>query len=164
MQTRTIYIAHDGTEFDTQKECLQYETIDSDMPGMMCFDGDINYIDHKEYGAAYAFERSRWVFITDGNEAQRTSEYFSEHYGMVSIPDNATTGDVYEYDENTDEWMNAGEACEKQMACMSGLFGNMLRSCPEEHLDAFKIARNRFINALHVFYEATRIEKEDYDA
>lgn len=156
MQTRTIYIAHDGSEFDTQEECLQYETIDINMPGMMCFDGDMNYIDHKEYGAAYAFERSRWVFITDGYAARRTGKYFNEHYGLVSIPDDATTGDVYEYDENTDEWMNVGEACEKQMACMSGLFGNMLRSCPKERVDAYEAARDRFVNALTTFPGVTR--------
>ena len=62
MRTKITYIAYDGSEFDTQEECLQYETIDIDMPGMMCFDGDMNYIDHKQCGAANAFERSRLVF------------------------------------------------------------------------------------------------------
>lgn len=164
MQTRTIYIAHDGSEFDTQEECLQYETITKDMPGMLCFDGDATYLDHRVCGVANAFERSHWIFITDGTDAWRTSKYMSEQCGLVSIPCDAKTGDVYEYDDHTDEWLNVGEACEKQMACVSGLFGNMLRSCPEEHLDAFKIARERFTNALHDFYAAIRIEKEDCDA
>lgn len=164
MQSKTTYIADDGSEFDTAEECLQHEIITKDMPGMMCFDGDLNYLDHRLCGAAYAFEMSRWIFITDGPDALRTSEYISEQYGLVSIPDNAQTGDVYEYDGNLDEWLDVGEDCEKQMSCMGGLFGNMLRSCPKEDLDAFKAARDRFIRALEAFCAATRIEKEDYDA
>ena len=97
-----------------------------------------------------------WFFITDGYEAKRTGKYFSEHCGLVSIPDDATTGDVYEYDEHTDEWMNVGEACEKQMTCMSELFGNMLRSCPKEHVDAYEAVRDRFVNALTTFPGVTR--------
>jgi len=164
MQSKTTYIADDGSEFDTPEECLWHETITKDMPGMMCFDDDANYLDHRICGAANAFERSHWIFITDESGAYHTSEYMSENCGLVSIPYDAKTGDVYEYDDHLDEWMNVGAACEKQMACVSRLFGNMLRSCPEEDLDAFKIARDRFVNALRNFDEKTCIEKEDYDA
>lgn len=114
MTEKTIYIACDGEEFDTAEECREYEENIKEMPGILCFDEKLHYLDPSEIGVEDAWKESRTLFIVNDTEAEKTIR-FLDQYGCCS-PDAYKTGDLLQYDPDNDIWVNMMDEYARQTA------------------------------------------------
>lgn len=103
MTIETTYIADDGTEFDTEEECLEYEDeFKRLMDSAQFFDDNFvtrHTLEDIEYDAVY-------VYIRDSKKAEKL---FDRLYTLISFEPPSfvsyKSGDVLWYSDNG-EWVN----------------------------------------------------------
>ena len=105
MTTRTVYIAYDGEEFETEEECAAHERCMADLPGILGFNCEGEFQDPKQSDVDRAFNDSEYVFIVDEEEAAKTFEFIKDYYGYEA-PEEFHNGDLLHYNGEEDEWEN----------------------------------------------------------
>lgn len=103
MKEKITFISDDGEEFETREDCLAYEKAQTELSGLLGFNGDMEFQDPKEIGVEDAFQISRLLFITDADSAEESFRIIEDRYG-VEVPTQVMTGDIRLYDFDTDTW------------------------------------------------------------
>jgi hypothetical protein len=76
-----IFIADDGTEFDNEKECLEYETTYGEMmQSFILLDKSFKKID---VTSPFYVDDVAYLWILDGNNAESVCSYLDEQYGLA---------------------------------------------------------------------------------
>ena len=107
MRIETTYYADDGTEFDTEEECLAYEKKGEEALGsVLFFDESMKPLTMKgEYDDPY------YVFIVDAERSRTLFERIADQRG-ICLPTTQceySNGEVLMYDEDgswDDSWLN----------------------------------------------------------
>ena len=87
------YVADDGTEFDTEKECLEYESLIADIENsFIMYDERLNKLSPENY------ESCHYVCVL--RKALDVSEYLYNQYGLGMNRDDITNNGVYMYDDD----------------------------------------------------------------
>lgn len=102
MIKKITYIAEDGEEFETEEECMAHEQFTIGLPGILCFDSKMNFLDPIE-GADDAFSSSSYIVVTDAQEAKHTFDYMSEYTGCTSPVCHTDIG-FFKYNQDKDSW------------------------------------------------------------
>ena len=122
MRTEITYYADDGTEFDTEDECLAYEKEGEEALGsVLCFDEEMKPLTMTgEYHDPY------YIFIVDADRSRTLFERIADQRG-ICLPTKASeysNGDVLMYDEDgswDDSWLNLNRIVAdyaQKMACV----------------------------------------------
>lgn len=135
MITRTVYIADDGEEFETEEECTAHERCMADLPGILGFNDKAAYQDPEKNDVDQAFNNSEYLFIIDENEADETFEFIGDYYGYT-VPTVFSTGDILRYDYDKDEWVNAVDDYLGKTEMMIGLLKSIGETLQDEQLSA----------------------------
>lgn len=116
---KTIYIADDGTEFEDEDECLEYEKLQSEKMQKML--SEIHAFTEKEHEIKvgngpreYDIENMLMevIYVTfDSDEARHFFDEQQEYYGYRPIHEftSCKDGDVFIYKDGADEWESAME-------------------------------------------------------
>ena len=102
MEIRTTYISDDGTEFDTEEECLEYEAVYKDTSSVILLDEKKKLIDMSDL--ADAFERCHYIHIVKEPEARLFLDYVESFCGCGLPRDAIKEGHTYAYDEVFRNW------------------------------------------------------------
>jgi len=87
------YVADDGTEFETEKECLEYESSVADIESSFIMYGEkLNKLSSKDY------EYCHYVNVL--RRATDVGEYLYQQYGLGMNRNNITKNDIYMYDDD----------------------------------------------------------------
>lgn len=99
MQKLVSYIADDGTEFDTEEECLEYEAATKATEGIIFLSGTMKVLNEDLDVAA---ERAEYLKILDPVAAAKTIDVICNYYGYCCYESLHTSclnaGDVWVYD------------------------------------------------------------------
>ena len=106
MEIKTTYISDDGTEFDTEEECLQYEAVYKDTSSVMLFDGGLNEMDSSDLKESY--ETASYIYIVNAQSARLLFDYIYASYGYP-LPYQIEEGHMYRYDERIEKWEDVNE-------------------------------------------------------
>lgn len=105
MRIETTYFAFDGTEFDTEEECLAYENrVLALWDSVDTFDSEFNL---GEKGSETALEDAYYIVVKDEENAKSFVQWVNSVYGF-SFPDEDIVegnGIIY-YDEDRSAWVN----------------------------------------------------------
>ena len=87
------YVADDGTEFETEKECLEHECLLADIESsFIMYDENLNKLSSEDYDDCY--------YINVIRRANDVGDYLYNHYGIgVERTDIAKEG-IYYYDND----------------------------------------------------------------
>lgn len=97
MEIRTTYISDDGTEFDTEEECLEYEAVYKDTSSVVLLDDEKHPLDMSDL--AGAFDSCIYIHIVKEQEARLLLDYV-ESYCSCGLPRDAIEeGHTYVYDD-----------------------------------------------------------------
>lgn len=112
MRTETTYYADDGTEFETEAECLAYEKkLDGLWDSVVLLDEEFN--GPKAGVSMVEFTESFAVYckVLDAEKAGELFNWLYEQIGTQMPPvDMIYNGGVYKYDEKADEdWVDLTE-------------------------------------------------------
>lgn len=78
---KQVFIADDGTEFDNEKECLEYETAHRKMmQSFILLDKSFKEID---VTLPFYVEDVEYLWITDGSDVENVCSYLDEQYGLA---------------------------------------------------------------------------------
>ena len=119
---KVIYYADDGTEFETEEECLEYENLQSVTTQKMLSEihaftekgKEIRVGDGpKEYDIENMITETMYVTF-DSDEARYFFDEQQEYYGYRPIHEctSCKNGDVFVYRDGCDEWESAMEMIE----------------------------------------------------
>lgn len=87
------YVADDGTEFETEKECLEHECLLADIESsFIMYDKDLDRLSLKDYEDCY------YVHVL--RRAKDVGDYLYNHYGLGVDRDDITKDDLYYYDDD----------------------------------------------------------------
>lgn len=87
------YVADDGTEFDNEKECLEYENDILDIEkSFIIFNDKFDRV--KPENADYCY------YLNVLKRCVDVSEYLYSHYGLGMEPDDINRCGIYLYDDN----------------------------------------------------------------
>ena len=87
------YVADDGTEFDTEKECLEYENDILDIEkSFIIFNDKLDKV--KSESADYCY------YLNVLKRCVDVSEYLYSHYGLGMESDDINRCGIYLYDDN----------------------------------------------------------------
>lgn len=125
MIKKITYIAKDGEEFETEEECMAHEQFTIGLPGIVCFDSKMNFLDPHE-GADDAFSSSSYIVVTDAHEAKRTFDYMSEYTGCTSPVCHNDMG-FFKYNPDKDSWDDMCYAVIRGLVDMSSLLHGVKR-------------------------------------
>ena len=107
MRIETTYYADDGTEFDTEEECLAYEKKGEEALGSaLCFDESMKPLTMTgEYDDPY------YIFIVDAERSRTLFERIADQRGICLPTEQCeySNGEVLMYDEDgswDDSWIN----------------------------------------------------------
>lgn len=123
---KVIYYADDGTEFETEEECLEYETLQnantkkllSEIHAFDMFNSKIIVGDGlKEYSIEDMINHALYVTF-DSDEALEFFNEQQEYYGYNPIHEctSSKKGDVYIYKDDGNGWESAMEMVEHYQA------------------------------------------------
>ena len=85
------YVADDGTEFETEKECLEYESLIADIESsFIVYNNKFDKLSPEEYDNCY--------YVSVLRRAADVSEYLYRQYGLGMNCDDITEDDIYVYD------------------------------------------------------------------
>ena len=92
---KKVYIADDGTEFTTEKECLEYEKKMEDIPhSFIIYDKQLNVISVEDYNDV------NYIYIL--RDADTVIEYLSDIFGWVI--EGITGEGIYAYNDDEYCW------------------------------------------------------------
>lgn len=78
---KQIFIAEDGTEFDNEKECLEYEaTHRKMMQSFILLDKSFKKINTT---STFYVDDVQYLWVTDGNNIESVCSYLDEQYGLA---------------------------------------------------------------------------------
>lgn len=129
MEKLITYIADDGTEFDTEEECLLYENtaenpnngsvlffnhnltegMDEDFSTQTAMDG---LKDHRGYDFGEFAIRAGSMYVKDAEEAEKLFDLLCNIYG-ITAPGELVSGASYAYDAEHDRYYNLDETIRK---------------------------------------------------
>lgn len=102
------YMADDGTVFDTKEECLEYEKMKTQCPGVLCFssinNGTCKLLDPNDVGIQDAFVDSQFIVITNPENAAETIPFVRDYVGIEMPEGPFHAGEVFEYDDDRDHY------------------------------------------------------------
>lgn len=97
MEIRTTYISDDGTEFDTEEECLEYEAVYKDTSSVVLLDDEKRPLDMSDL--AGAFDSCIYIHIVKEQEARLLLDYVESYCGCGLPRDGIKEGHTYVYDD-----------------------------------------------------------------
>ena len=147
MTTRTVYIADDGEEFETEEECAAHERCMAGLPGILGFNDKAVYQDSEKNDVDQAFNNSEYLFIIDENEADETFEFIGDYYGYT-VPTVFSTGDILRYDYDKDEWVNVVDDYLGKTEMMIGLLNSIGDTLPDEQLHVAAVTLKKICEAV----------------
>lgn len=111
---RVVYFADDGTEFDTEKECRDYELKTADFfeecANVRAYDDDRHIVNFEKYEMEYMENAFQEISFIQFN-TQKAIDLFMEkghECGLLEIEEDikrhVKVGERYFYDWNEDEW------------------------------------------------------------
>ena len=132
MLEKTVYVADDGKEFETEEECVEYEqhsVIESVLKGITLYDEYeektiANFINLEDFHEKYENSRFSFLIIKDCVNEDNLLEFeniFYYRFGM-HIPQH--TG-VYCWDNDTEEWVTFEEDMARFMSKWEKIFPHM---------------------------------------
>ena len=148
MTTRTVYIADDGEEFETEEECAAHERCMKTLPGTLGFDDAAVFQNPADSNADEAFSRSEYIFIVDEEEAAKTFEYFGSEYGYTVPATTYHTGDILRYDYDKDVWVNMVKEYVEHTEMMIGLLNSIGDTLPDEQLHVAAVTLKKLREAV----------------
>lgn len=87
------YVADDGTEFETEKECLEYESLITDIESsFIMYDERFNKLSSENYEFCH--------YVSVLRKASDVSEYLYNQYGFGMHRDDMAKDDFYIYDDD----------------------------------------------------------------
>lgn len=87
------YVADDGTEFETEKECLEHECLLADIESsFIMYDERFNKLSSENYESCH--------YVSVLRRALDVSEYLYSQYGLGMYRDDITEDGFYIYDDN----------------------------------------------------------------
>ena len=87
------YVADNGTEFETEKECLEYESLIADIESsFIIYNDKFDKLSPEDYDKCY--------YLSILRRATDVSEYLYKQYGLGMNRDNITKDDIYVYDDD----------------------------------------------------------------
>ena len=87
------YVAYDGTEFESEKECLEYESLITDIESsFIMYDKSFNKLSSDDYAFCY--------YVNVLRRASEVGEYLYQQYGLGMNCDDITEDDIYIYDDD----------------------------------------------------------------
>ena len=113
MREITIYEANDGTRFENEDDCLEYEEqqkIPSYKEALDAFDWNCRYLDLSKLTLDFWANDATILRIKDPKKAKELFVYIRDMYGY-DWPDNVEAGDIWIYDE---VWRNLSREVEEK--------------------------------------------------
>ncbi len=87
------YVADDGTEFETEKECKEYECLLADIESsFIMYDERFNKLSSENYESCH--------YVSVLRRASDVSEYLYNQYGLGMSRDDITEDGFYIYDDD----------------------------------------------------------------
>lgn len=87
------YVADDGTEFETEKECMEYECLLADIESsFIIYDERFNKLSSENYESCH--------YVSVLRRALDVSEYLYSQYGLGMCHDDITEDGFYIYDDD----------------------------------------------------------------
>lgn len=114
---KVIYYADDGTEFESEKKCREYERKISNIlvewkNSIHAYDNNRCIVDLEEHDAeawVYAFESIEFIQFDTQKAIDCFMDYAIHEFGLVNIAAdicrNVVPGERYFYDWDADEWV-----------------------------------------------------------
>lgn len=103
MRVESIYYADDGTEFETEEECIAYENgIKDCIEGIHFYDESLHRVTTPDNIASYAI----YAYIVDIDKAVQALIFISNLYGQNMPKVTFSKGDILKWDEHKDDWFN----------------------------------------------------------
>lgn len=128
MRIETIYYADDGTEFDTEEECRQYESAITDgMDSCLFYDGDMKKI---EGGFEEIWDHTEYVAILDEEKVKPLFNYLWDMYGFKP-PMGYNTGDIFAWNAHDETWSDLKE----EFYTISCIMGVITKDMTERGVD-----------------------------
>ena len=112
MEIKTTYISDDGSEFDTEEECLEYEAVYKNTSSVVLLDYEKHPLDMSDL--VEAFNSCIYIHIVKKKEARLLLDYVESYCGC-GLPRNAIQeGHTYFYDDDfgypeNDYWVDLDE-------------------------------------------------------
>lgn len=141
MTTKTLFIAYDGEEFDSEQACYDYEhRYDDILSSNICFfDVHHNLIKVKEDSNPVGFiDNTYAIYIPFGQEemVRRIHQWFRDEgiespWGIYKEPKNLYVGYHY-YDTTKDEWVSLDEQLQKINSVRDNLMRQVILKGMEE--------------------------------
>lgn len=117
MTVYKTFVAEDGTEFDTEEECLAYEQAVSET-GMRFFDSKLKEI--KTDTAVTAADNAYFIVVENDEQAMAFISYLRSEYGTV-MPCPVSDGQVWGYDAEKETWLEIHEIIEGYQGILAQL-------------------------------------------
>ena len=103
MTTRVIYIADDGEEFETRKECLDHERAMNYKDAMVFLNSNFEVINKEN--AVEAFEMANYIYVLDSKKANEFFSWLSGYAGYVG-PEQLCDHEIYSFNEREQQYEN----------------------------------------------------------
>lgn len=110
MTIKKLYIAEDGEEFETEEECLEYESKRDVHDAILMFAR--NRLPIVDVDSVTAFEDSNYLYILDAEKAKAFFDYVSDAYCLATpnleeVEDHALF--AYDYDNNCQGYIDVND-------------------------------------------------------
>ena len=106
MTTKIIYIADDGEEFETSKECLEYEAVLDSSDCLVIFDERMNELKDKDQ--EWNMMHATYLYILEVEKARKFLDWTYREYGY-QVPHDIYNNGLFAYDEKEDRWYDLNE-------------------------------------------------------
>ena len=113
MKIVTTYVADDGTEFDNEEECREYENRQKmNFESVVLFDDTFYRLTEPTSGT---FEAVWYMKILDGKKATDLIGRVDDQCGvcMSGLPDKFKDGEIYAWDNDSGTWYDPGKEAQK---------------------------------------------------
>lgn len=109
MKEIKYYIADDGTEFDSEDECLEYENRFSSIVNKIIFIQDREILDPKESNIKHCCEWCTAIYVPHEEDIEAISQMF-DSFGVENPFNNCYCSGIHYYE---DGWISLDEEIEK---------------------------------------------------
>lgn len=109
MKEIKYYIADDGTEFDSEDECLEYENRFSSIMDKIIFIQDREILDPKESNIKHCCEWCTAIYVPHEEDIETVSQMF-DSFGVENPFNNCYRSGIHYYE---DGWISLDEEIEK---------------------------------------------------
>lgn len=125
MRIEITYYANGDSEFDTEEECLAYETMQRDAQKSIVFFDTPHYerCETPEKIASYGI----YAYIIDAESAKQYFLWLYQTYGTTVTHCDYKNGDVLYWDGECDEWFNFT----KKIADLTKTYEDVLKAARE---------------------------------